>query len=127
MKKAGLVLIIVTLLFCAFAIGFFLGRSLNNTTISVSTLPTKAPAQETTGTDPTSTVPQITYPLNINTATAADFTTLPGIGETLAQNIVDYRAENGPFETLADLLLVEGIGDKKLSAILEYITIGGQS
>lgn len=61
--------------------------------------------------------------LNINTATAAELETLPGIGEVLAQRIVDYRTEHGPFSSADGLLEVSGIGDKKLEAIESLITV----
>lgn len=124
MKKAGLIMIILTLIFCGFAGGFFLGRSFNNNSIQVSAIPTSASA--TDATVPTEqTEPTTSFPLNINTATETELCELPGIGPTLAQRIVAYRQENGPFENLADLLLVKGIGQKTLEDILDYITIGG--
>ena len=48
--------------------------------------------------------------LRINTATAEQLARLPGIGPAKAKAIVDYRTENGPFRTLADLEGVKGIG-----------------
>lgn len=48
--------------------------------------------------------------VDINTATAEELETLPGIGPTLAQRIVDYRTQNGPFETIEDIMNVSGIG-----------------
>ena len=50
---------------------------------------------------------------------------LPGIGDVLAQRIVDYRLENGSFSTLEELLNVEGIGKKRLEEIMDMITLGG--
>jgi competence protein ComEA len=49
---------------------------------------------------------------------------LHGIGELLAERIVAYREENGPFATIDDLMNVEGIGEKKLKAITEWIKVG---
>ena len=125
MKKASLVIITLTLVCCAFAGGFFLGRNTNPTAINISTIPTAAPSETQEATE-APTVSSTLFPIDINTANLEDFTALPGIGETIAQRIVAYRDEHGPFETLADLLLVEGIGQKKLENILDYITIGGQ-
>ena len=48
---------------------------------------------------------------------------LPGIGEVLAQRIVDYRSENGPFRTVEDLLKVSGIGSATLEQIRDFITV----
>lgn len=48
--------------------------------------------------------------------------TLPGIGETLAERILFLRAESGAFASVDDLLLVDGIGEKKLAAIRRFIT-----
>ena len=48
---------------------------------------------------------------------------LPGIGETRAQAIVDYRNQNGPFKRIEDLLQVEGIGEGTFNKIRDYITV----
>lgn len=63
-------------------------------------------------------------PLDINGASAEELAALPGIGEVLAQRIVDYRAANGPFETVEDLTKVSGIGEKKLAELEGRITTG---
>ena len=61
-------------------------------------------------------------PLNINTATAGQLETLDGIGQVLAQRIVDYRNANGPFASVDDLLEVNGIGPGILETIRPQIT-----
>lgn len=63
--------------------------------------------------------------LNINAAGKADLILLPGIGDTLADRIIEYRNDNGYFNELDELLLVDGMGDGKLAKIREYLTVGG--
>ena len=61
--------------------------------------------------------------VNINTASADVLATLPGIGPTTAQRIVDYRTENGPFARIEDLLNVAGIGPATFDNINTLITV----
>jgi len=58
-------------------------------------------------------------PIGINTATAADFERLSGIGKVLAARIVAYREEHGPFALVDELINVSGIGPKRLAALRE--------
>ena len=60
--------------------------------------------------------------VDINHAALEELTTLPGIGESLAQRILDDRAANGPFETPEDLMRVSGIGEKKFEELRDHIT-----
>ena len=60
--------------------------------------------------------------VNVNTDDVWSLQELPGIGETLAQRIVDYREKNGAFTCAEDLLDVEGIGEKKLAQFRDAIT-----
>lgn len=62
--------------------------------------------------------------LNINTATAAELATLPGIGPALAERIVTWRETHGPFTHIADIKQVPGIGDAIFARIQPYITVG---
>jgi competence protein ComEA len=61
--------------------------------------------------------------VNVNTATAAELETLPGIGEVTAQAIIDHRTENGPFTSVDQLLDVTGIGDVTLENIRDLVTV----
>ncbi|MFY3791002.1 helix-hairpin-helix domain-containing protein [Ureibacillus sp. MALMAid1270] len=61
--------------------------------------------------------------VNINTATEAELTTLPGIGPSKAQAIISYRDEFGRFQTVDELKNVSGIGDKTIEKLKEFITI----
>lgn len=125
MKKASLALIILTLIFSAFTGGFFLGRNQNHSKVTVSTI-SPATAPSSVPTEPVSTDPTTPALVDLNTATTEQLTTLPGIGETLAQRIIRYRQDHGPFQNMGELTNVEGIGDKTLEQILDRITIGGQ-
>lgn len=62
------------------------------------------------------------YLVNINTADEDELTDLPGIGETLAERIVEYREKSGGFTSKEDLLNVNGIGRKTIEEIAELIT-----
>ena len=59
--------------------------------------------------------------ININTADKELLETLDGIGESMAQRIIDYRTENGGFENIEDIMKVDGIGEKKFGAIKDKI------
>ena len=61
--------------------------------------------------------------VNINSATESDFENLPGIGPVLAQKIVDYRDQHGPFRSIQDLMKVSGIGQKKFDSLQAYVTV----
>jgi len=61
--------------------------------------------------------------VNVNTASAADLEALPGIGEVIAQRIVDHRTANGPFTSVDQLVDVSGIGDVILESIRELVTV----
>jgi competence protein ComEA len=61
--------------------------------------------------------------ININAAEAWLLEGLPGIGEALAQRIIDYRTVNGPFQQVEDLMNVEGIGSSVFEQVKDKITV----
>jgi len=61
--------------------------------------------------------------VNVNSASAVELEALPGIGEVIAQEILDYRAANGPFGSVDDLLDVSGIGEVTLENIRDLVTV----
>ena len=62
-------------------------------------------------------------PVNVNTATAAELESLPGVGPATAAAIVDERTRNGPFASVDDLERVPGIGPAKLAALRDQVTL----
>jgi competence protein ComEA len=58
---------------------------------------------------------------DINRASASQLEELPGVGPVLAESIVEYRNENGPFAEVEDLLDVSGIGEAKLAGMRDDI------
>lgn len=61
--------------------------------------------------------------IDINVATAEDLQKVPGIGETLARRIVEFRDEHGRFEKVDDLLNVRGIGTASLEKLRPYLIV----
>ncbi|MFD9908286.1 helix-hairpin-helix domain-containing protein [Streptomyces sp. NPDC059063] len=71
--------------------------------------PTGAPGAATTG------------PVALNTATAEQLDTLPGVGPVLAQHIIDYRTEHGGFRSVDELREVTGIGDRRFADLQNLV------
>ena len=123
--KLSVILPVITALFAGLTLGLFLGRNPagSSVTVSVPARLASAAAPEETQTEPSAQAASL--PVNINTADAAELAALPGIGEVLAQRILDDRRVYGDFSAVEQLTNVEGIGEGKLETILELITIGG--
>jgi competence protein ComEA len=62
-------------------------------------------------------------PINLNTATVAQLETLPGIGKSTAERILEYRQKNGGFKKIEDLMNVRGIGEKSFLKMKPLITV----
>ncbi|MEV5876212.1 ComEA family DNA-binding protein [Streptomyces sp. NPDC052101] len=62
-----------------------------------------------------------TTPVSLNTATADQLDTLPGVGPVLAQHIIDYRAQHGGFRSVDELREVNGIGDRRFSDLRDLV------
>jgi len=65
--------------------------------------------------------------VNINTATKEELTSLKGVGEKRAQEIINYRTKNGPFKTVDDLEKVPGIGPGIMKQIRSEVTTTGKT
>ena len=61
--------------------------------------------------------------ININLATVSELQTIPGVGESTAKSILEYREKNGKFMLIDDIKNVSGIGESKFEKMKEYITI----
>jgi competence protein ComEA len=90
------------------------------TIIAAQSLPAFAQAPSRTGSRPAAATTAI---VNLNTASAADFEALPGIGAKMAARIVDYRQKNGPFKKIEDLMNVPGIGEKNFLKLKPQLTV----
>lgn len=121
-KFEQLALLLITVLFVGVMLGLYIARYSTHTSVQLSAYD----SADTSAVESAETAQSnVNGKLNINLATAKQLAMLPGIGEGLAQRIVDYRQENGPFISIKDLTNVSGIGEKRLEAISEYITVGG--
>ncbi len=102
--------------FClCIAFGFFLGSVYDRRSSAAVRVIARAAAE---------TAPPAVEAVNINAADAKTLQSLPGIGSVLAERIVAYREENGPFQYLYELMNVEGIGSSVFDGLSERITLG---
>jgi competence protein ComEA len=69
----------------------------------------------------------LTGVVNVNTATADQLMLLPGVGESKAKAILDYRKQNGGFKKVDDLLEVKGIGSAALERIRPFVAVQGKT
>lgn len=104
MLRIVLSLVVVSVLFAA----------QTTTTVEAQTkTPARAAAKATT-----------TGVVNINTASATEIATLPGIGAKTAARIIEYRQKNGPFKKVEELMNVRGIGEKNFLKLKPQLAVG---
>ncbi len=68
----------------------------------------------------------VTFPININTASEWELQALPGIGPSLAKRIIEYRETYGPFEHVSGIMDVTGIGENTYKNIYGLIAVGDE-
>jgi competence protein ComEA len=71
----------------------------------------------------TKTVATAAAPVNLNTATAEQLATIPGVGAKTAERIIAYRQKNGGFKKVEDLMNVSGVGEKSFLKMKPLITV----
>ena len=122
MKKGGTIaLLLISALFVGFIAGMLFGQHFGKDPVMVQPIKTEYITQSaSSGIQSTGNT---SGKININTASAVVLETLPGIGPVLAERIITYRTENGPFSSVEALSKVEGIGSKTLLEILNLITV----
>jgi competence protein ComEA len=81
------------------------------------------PSGTSVGSEGTGATDGATDVVDLNTATLDQLESLSGIGEVLAQRIIDYREEHGPFRSIDDLLDVSGIGEQRLADLRPHVTV----
>ncbi len=150
LSKAEILLLTLTGAFVVFLSGFYIGRSSAGGVLTVQTQrqseepeqpniepepeavdepsseaktdAEEAPAQD--GGAGAEASESETVPVNINTASAEELETLPGIGEVLAERIIAHREQYGAFRIVDEIMDVRGIGEATFEELKDYITVG---
>ena len=115
------ILLAVTAAFLLLAAGYFLGSRSGTKPYRVEARPAAVETQALP--DVPVSAPETEEKVNINTASAAELETLPGIGEKRAADIVADREANGPLRIPEALTRVSGIGEGILEWLMDYITV----
>ena len=116
MKKGISILLLICALGISMAIGIFIGRTSREEyhpmphKVSIESQHIPAHSED--------------YLIDINTAETDELMLLPLVGEGRAEDIIEYREDNGNFDRIEDIMQVSGIGEKTFEEIKEQITVG---
>lgn len=139
LKKTETAVILLTLLCLFFTAGYFVGRGTAVSPVNIDKLPSVSKSGLTEGSSASegssgtgndlsvsgaSDTTGNRAEININTASLAELVELPGIGDVIAQRIIDYRASIGGFKRIDQIQSVKGIGEKIYGGIKDLITVG---
>lgn len=91
--------------------------------IAVSATTASAQSKPTMGNGAAGATATAAAPVNLNTATAEQLATIPGVGPKMAERIIDYRQKNGGFKKVEDLMNVSGVGEKSFLKMKPLITV----
>lgn len=126
MKKTGVIgTAAAALTLLSITCGILIGKNTHSYSLSVSTISRGESNTQQISQSLTESSSSSKGKINLNTADVSELMQIPSVGSVIAQRIIDYRSENGIFYSLNELLLIEGIGESKLSKIKDYVTVGG--
>ena len=89
----------------------------------ISPLAAQRPGKPAPSAKPPAAAPAADRVINLNTATATDIATLPGIGPKTAELIVQYREKNGNFKKIEEVMNVRGVGEKTFLKLKDRLTV----
>jgi len=125
LSKAEIAAIVITVFFVAAVAIAALRANDKSAAVTISTgLSQSAEQSEPAASDVQKPSASPELLVNINTAETQELCLLPGIGETIAARIVDYRKTHGLFNNTDEIMNVSGIGAKTYEDLKGYITIG---
>lgn len=95
----------------------------NSNTVQESSGKVAGTSSQNTASQNTAKQKTVADKINLNTASAAELDTLPGIGTAYAGRIIEYRNANGGFKSIEEIKNVKGIGDKTFEKLKELISV----